>query len=513
MATLRPTINTNTYGFDYYEVAYTCLATQYPVFCGINFPALTFASDQAYRDTLPILLPPCTETTNANTLQFDIIIMDDSRAYDIITNNIGIEFYTKSWDDVRTLYTDLNIAHTYGVGVGGNYTNNIQDQQARSASWEAWWKLVMLNDVPIDEFNLMGVSYEISPVIINGKCDAVVGILYDSPFVNCAYSEPGPRLDSIKIDGRLIVPDSVDIMRNGSITVKGSDIFTMWKNGSMNITVNYSPFSEYFSYLATSIGISGNIDYSSCCIPINDINSDNNNWNMTATLNDSYRMEVIPIEVNTDNATVLLNVTQEFLDAMRANPELLNVSYILNYNIILTIDSNCLMDQVITAYKDSFVPCTPPLTYIKGYGIEFTNAQGFSNGSAFNALDTLNEIKKLIRQIYKSNYNCYARSLSINEVYGDVLLLTGKIFPTHGSECWILLKQVLRPLIVLNNVVTEENLKGFDMPITTTPISPIVELNEIIPTQTNAPQSSLSKMFTKSGNKLCVKLPSPLTYK
>jgi hypothetical protein len=76
-----------------------------------------------------------------------------------------------------------------------------------------------------------------------------------------------------------------------------------------------------------------------------------------------------------------------------------------------------------------------------------------------------------------------------------------------------LLKQVLRPLIVSNNIVTEESLKGFDMPSTSTPITPSVEVNQIIPTQASAPQTTLSQMFTKSSNKLCVKLPTPLTYK
>jgi len=234
---------------------------------------------------------------------------------------------------------------------------------------------------------------------------------------------------------------------------------------------------------------------------------------MTATLNNPYKMKAIPTIVNNDNATILLNITQEFFDAMRANPELLNVNYVLNYNIVLTVDSDCLMDQVINAYKYSFVPCTPPIKYIKGYGIKFTKAEGFSNGRVFNVLDTLNEIKKLIRQIYKSNYNCYARSLSINQIHGDTLLLTGRLFETHGSECWILIKQVLRPLIVSSNIVTEESLKGFDMPVASTSIASTVEVNEILPTQTISSQTSLSKMFTKSSNKLCIKPPTPLTYK
>lgn len=513
MSTLSPTINTNTYGFDYYEVAYTCLATQYPAICNINFPAVTFASDPIYRAALPTILPPCTETTIVNTLELDTIILDDSRAYDILTNNIGIEFYTKSWDDVRDLYTNLNEAHTYEVGAGGNYTNNIQDQQAISSSWITWWKLLMLNDIPIDEFNLMGVSYKLNPIIVNGKCDAEVIVEYVPPFDGCIYSTDGPRLDSIKIDGRLIVPDSIDITKIGTTVVKGSDIFTMCKNGSMNIIVTYEPFSDYFSNLATSIGISENIDFSPCCIPINDINPNIRNWNMTATLNDPYKMKAIPIEVNSNNATILLNITQEFFDAMRANPDLLNVNYVLNYTIILTVDSTCLMDKVIEAYRNSFVPCNSAITYIKGYGLKFINAQGFSNGNEFNVLNSLDEIKKLIRLIYKSNYNCYARNLSINEIYGDILTLTGKMFPTHGSECWILIKQVLRPKIVMNNIVTEESLKGFDMPTPTTQAAPMIEVNEILPLQVLTPQTSLSKMFTKSSNKLCVKLPTPLTYK
>jgi hypothetical protein len=95
MANLQPTIDSNFYGFDYYEVAYTSLATQVPVVGNFKFPNLTFANDPTYIKTLSSLqlANSATPTTidqlfSQDIASKDVITIKDVRANNIITNNI-----------------------------------------------------------------------------------------------------------------------------------------------------------------------------------------------------------------------------------------------------------------------------------------------------------------------------------------------------------------------------------------------------------------------------------------
>jgi hypothetical protein len=129
---------------------------------------------------------------------------------------------------------------------------------------------------------------------------------------------------------------------------------------------------------------------------------------------------------------------------MRNDPELLNTEFTLYWNINLTTDGACLANLLIDKYIHVFYPYyrNLQLYYLPKCGIIFDDALGYSD-AAINALD---EMKILIRYLFNS-YNCYAREVSKNNEYGDIIRISGNLYNEHGSECWIQLKQVLRPTI------------------------------------------------------------------
>ena len=629
MTSLNPTINTNFYGFDYYEVAYTALATQIPTLGNFKFPNLTFASGSAYLQalaTVPVNNAPCVEkvgqTFSQNVVNKDVITINDNRAYNVIPNNIGVEFYTQSWKDALDVCKEINTFHTWKVDVGGNYPNDSQRSKVRRLLWNKWWKNILYAKIDISDFFQLGLQHSLDEQFATTEniddfkawldtekvCDDTKALLIDmynnlpsevlsefndieeilgtplvpvgvyhiiekitakgtdadcySPYACLNSATPSditnlsdgkeeeecvtywlsatpetsalsegytplsgpcdgsvnisatdawtkyktitvrrPRFDFIKVNGRLIVPDLSIVTRNGISIVKAQDIFDAC-NTTYNLKINYTPFSQSFD-----------APYGECCVISGGLDK---NWTMTSTIDNPYGIQATPKDITDAEGDITLIIPQRFFSDMKSNPALLNSEFVVDWNIKLKVSGECLVQKIIDTHIASFYPfCdSKKIYYQPGCGIIFNNAEGFTNGDTANALTSLNEMHELIRSLFNSTYNCYAREVSKTQIYGDILKIVGRFYDEHGSECWFVLKQVLRPTIAQDNIVTTEQLQGFNMPSssTTQPTVPTVATNQILPEPLPIPSVNLSNMF-KKGNKICTTLPTPLNYK
>lgn len=621
MADLKPTIKTNFYGFDYYEVAYTCLATQHPALGNFKFPSLTFASDSDYLSSLSsnVQDTPSAQTIgqifSQNIADRDVITINDVRANNVITNNIGVEFYTETWKNALDLCKDINTFHTWSVGVGGNYANEDQRSKVRRSLWNKWWKTMLYAEIDVSEFFQMGLKhsleievmeketveqfkawleeqhvctetrelllsmYDSTPLTVNSEFNDIEEIYTEplvalgvyhaiekidvtstsagcfspygcpkgptaSDFTNMSQGTESeqcvtywltttpatsslssgytgfsgttcqamsgnwskyqsaslhrPRFDFIKINGRMMVPNETFVSRNGISIIRAQDLFDAC-NTIYDATVTYSPFTQSFES-----------PYGECCVVLG---GKDKNWVMNAVMKNPYNIQIMPKSVSDSEGTASLIIPSKFFTEMKSNPALLNQEFAIEWNVKLQVSGKCLADAIIQAHSNAFYPfCVDNTVYYQpNCGIIFNNVEGFTNGAEGNALVALNEMHDLVRRLFANIYNCYAREVSKTQIYGDLIKVTGRFYDEHGSECWFLLKQVLRPTIESPNTVTDDQLKGFNLPnvVTTTPT---VVTNQVLPNPTPTPSVNLSNMF-KKGNKICSTLPPPLKYK
>jgi hypothetical protein len=176
---------------------------------------------------------------------------------------------------------------------------------------------------------------------------------------------------------------------------------------------------------------------------------------------------------------------------LKSNPALLNEQFVLQWTINLTVSGECLAQSIIDNFIINFYPYNNgnQLYYQSGCGIILNNAQAYTT----TALSILNEMKITIKELFSSNYNCYARQLSQNNVYGDIIIGKGRFYNEHGSECAFLLKQTLRPIIKL--VDSEETSQE----ITTSNSSDTIKATDMVPSSTS---TSFSNLFKKLNNKI-----------
>jgi hypothetical protein len=402
---MNPTTNEN-YNYDFYEVSYTCLGTQYPNLNNSLFPNITFA-DQNYIDYVAQNYPNLLSDLQSRTK----LPVTSALAYDITPNNIGVEFYVKNWLDVTTVCKEINYDHTYNIDVG-NFVNISQETAARESLWNTWW--------------------------------ATLNTFIDTSSYVSSYV---PSLDFFNIYGRLIVPSSTYITKSGTSSILLSDINKSCKN-KYTFTVYFDSFSNTFI-----------APYGQYFIP-------NNNWTTTQSINSPYNLEIVCNTVTNNSATFTITIPQNLLADIKSNPSLLNTSFTFTYSIKITIDSTGLVNQIIQVYNPKFYPTNTTLSY--NQSIIFNNSQNISTGNIDNILTTINELKALIKTLF-INYNEYAQQVSITESYGDLLLFTGRFYDKHGSECSFLLKQVLKPTIIPTTIIEDESLKGFTTSTNETP--------------------------------------------
>jgi hypothetical protein len=162
MSTVTPTISSNFYGFDYYEVAYTCLAVQYPVVNSSTFPNITM-TDTKYREiasTIPVRNSPITQTVDelftTSLSSRDVLTINDPRANNVITDNIGVEFYTTSWENSIDLCNLINDTHTHYINIPGIYSSENQLILAKQTLWDEWWNSLLSMRVDLSDYYLMG---------------------------------------------------------------------------------------------------------------------------------------------------------------------------------------------------------------------------------------------------------------------------------------------------------------------------------------------------------------------
>jgi hypothetical protein len=306
-----------------------------------------------------------------------------------------------------------------------------------------------------------------------------------------------PRFDFIKLNGRLITPNETTISRNG-ITIITAKTLVDACNTAYDTSIDFIAFTEEFDS-----------PYNECCVILN---GKNKNWDLDLTIKNPYGIRAIPKSITNNTGEFSLVIPPKFFSDMKNNPEKMNTEFSIEWNAKLRVSGECLANKIIESYASSFYPYGNPnnVYYRSNLGIVFNNAEGFTNGNVSNALTSLNEMQALIRKLFINDYNCYAREISTTQYYGDIIKATGRLYDEHGSECWFILKQVLRPTIAPTNVFKEEQLKGFNLPTTT--ITPIVETNSILPQQESSHTLNLSNLFKKS-TKICPTLPKPLKYK
>lgn len=537
MSPITPSISGTTYGFDFYEAAYTCLGAQYPSVAkleGWEYPKIAFSTTSN-----PILSSNL--ATNIDLNGFYIILLNASVAHNILTNQIGVEFYTTSWKDAISLGKSINLQHT-----------NYGDEQ----KWNYWWKELVRQGVNLNDFYQLGISHTIETIssptkstfiswlekedvcpaaiarIINTyvgdvKDDDVLPIIYGiehvkiTPEDSCytpfpAIDEPTgdypcmkhPYIATMRLKGRIIVPPEGILVKYGSSILKAQDIFDNCSS-AYNMIINLT--EGEFEYL----GKPGYFD--AVNTPISE-----KNWTGKSIIGNPYGIEAIPMYLTSSEYTLQIRVPQTFFQQMRLYPEKLSETYNMLWQATITEKTEKFIKDVISKYVGCFgTGCDETkFKFVSDCGLIFENIEALIEDiNDENGEDPYNgayRLKKEIRQIFELNYNCYAREFSKAHEYGDLLQFTGRMYNKHGSEFWYILKQVLRPRIVRVPQVTEEVLGGFTMPNETFE-PPLVQSNDIIPTTTTQyieeTKPKLSEQYTKDNNKICGTLPPNLKYK
>jgi hypothetical protein len=474
MSPVTPIINTNFYGFDYYEVAYTCVGVQYPVLGDVIFPNITF-SKAPYQELIAnISVKDCPTPQTVDQLfttslsSRSTITINDIRANNIIADNIGIQFYTTNWEDSLILCDEINNAHTLNISIDGSYATAEQLELAKEQNWDTWWNTLLSMKVDLTDYFQMGDTQ-----------------LYSG----------GSKRDSLNLVGRLIVPSHTIVSRSGVTTISAGDIFNACSN-NYTISIGYEAFTQYFES-----------PYGSCCIIQNDMQK---NWTISTSMSSPYNITITPLHMNDTNGQILLNIPSKFFDDIRSNPSLLNQQFTLQWTINLTVQGDCLANAMVDKYINTLYPYSNQgqLYYQPGCGIIFNNAQEYAS----TILATLDTMKTTIRSLFSTTYNCYVRLLSQTDMYGDIIIGKGRFYNHHGSECSFLLKQVLRPII--NVPTSNETTKGLTLP-NSNAVVPTIQTSTIIPTTLapNISPTTFSNLFKKTGNKLCQVLPTNLKYK
>lgn len=555
MHQLTPIINTNFYGFDYYEVAYTSLTAQFPAAGGVNFPNVTFANPNGYTSQVSgATLNGAASPTNVgnqllpNISSRDVIVINSNKIFNVMTNNMGIEFYTKSWKDAFSSCYYINNIHTYGTNINGSYSTAAQSQGARKIMADNWWYyLLSAGNTSLEDFNMMGLSHKVDTITDETKTNfitwmidhnvcpqvynkflttyasvgpneiistslsseiiSVNGPAYgneakDYPLSVFPCPQPArPRFDFIKTYGRLILPPETYIDFQDIYELSASEIYS---KGSLNFEIDVP--LDYYTMAIKGRFVDG------CYVPINDFVT--RNWVSEVSIDNVYGISAKPSALYKDYFTLSFDIPPAFFNAVQSDPSILNQILKIKWKFRITENSSCIALKLIEAYYNSFYPrgnADVKIKYVYNCGIVFENAEGFAD-EAFKAIE---EMKTSIREIFVNNYTCYARELSKTQEFGDIINITGRLYDAHGSECWMMLKQVLRPIIKLDNQVVEESLQGFDL--NKQAVAPTIENNKLIPDATNdyiqSTQTKLSSVFKKNGNKLCPTLPSNLNYK
>ena len=503
MSALTPTISSNYYGFDYYEVAYTCLGAQYPevAYACKNSPNQEMSNTCVNNSNCSEIATFNFPNISFKNPQRNVITINDIRANGVIPNSIGVEFYTKSYVDALDMCKSINYTHTH-IG--------------NSDLWYKWWKALLYSNVPLRDFFQLGLSHSLiqnymtpkneeqfiqwmidnevcgseqsrlinlynslstidSSSIIDNVMSPPVGVYLvienidtdpsESPNCVSPYNKHthhivencnslAPRFDFININGRFIIPDSTFVIRSGLMTINASDIFNSCGN-SFNIIITYNSFLNSFD-----------APYGACCA-IN--NGPFKNWVLDAKMDNPYGITFIPRNMNDASGQIDLVIPHEFYVAMQKDPTLLTQQFKFEWSLKLIVSGECLAQTIIDEFRSSGMPysiCDETcMYYLQGCGIVLHNMEGFSNGTPSNAFESLYQIKRIIRYLFENTYNCHARDLSVTQAYGDLIRVVGRLEDAHGSECWFLLKQVLRPTIELPS---SQNLDGFSQPNTNT---------------------------------------------
>jgi hypothetical protein len=335
-----------------------------------------------------------------------------------------------------------------------------------------------------------------------------------------------PRLDSIRAYGRMIIPDRIKKVRNGtfqttSAAISGSRVFSIDVPYGFNVTeLIAAPYGEAFTPTPSTVSPSGNWTIQTSVV--SDMwNFDNTHFGPVSAEDEQFNMEI--------------KVPMKLVQDLRNDPSLGSEVITINWTGEFIAETENIFGYLNTIYFDDlYSSCengsTEKVKYIPGIGIIF-DVQSFSNGD-LTVQENLINCKNDILAIY-DNYFDYAKKYSVFAEYGDILTIHGRYINTHGSEFFATSKQVLRPqsyavgndqdieIVNLNAIVTADEAKAcsdgklYNADALTEPcdVEANIFQNNQVPIQNSSTSVSLSSKLNRLNGKICSILPPNFSVK
>ncbi len=336
-----------------------------------------------------------------------------------------------------------------------------------------------------------------------------------------------PRLDALRAYGRLIIPDKITKVRDGTYTItaadiSGSSIVSIDVPYGFNVTTDFILPQYGYGFTPTPSTPSTTGNWVMDTIVSSDMwTFDNTHYGVSAAYDDYFTIQIkVPLSLRTRVATDPSLGSQE-----------INIAWVGKFinrtENIYPILKSLYFDNLWTSCGQGG---TEKVKYIKGTGIIF-DVQSFANGDV-TVHGNINNCKSDILAIY-DNYYEYAANFSKVASYGDLINFHGRFIDAHGSEFFTTTRQVLRPqeyilngnqdleIINLNAIVTADEAKesangqvynADDLSVPDTSSPNIFQSNQV-PIQKSTTSVSLSSKLTKVNGKICSVLPSNITPK
>lgn len=399
------------------------------------------------------------------------------------------------------------------------------DSQLTSGGPEYWKTEYNYTNEGFEPYQITSVFFGIQNLKVdpNWSCENP----YDLPEPWTKYrSTERPRLDALRAYGRIIIPDKIIKVREGTYSITAADL-----SGSNIINVDVPYGFNVTTDLITS--------YGSGFAPSPSTPSVTGNWAIDTIVSSSLwtfdNTHFGVVSAYDDYFTIQIRVPLSLRTQVANDPTLGSQQIDIGWTGEFINRTETIYPSLKSAYFDSlYSSCGQgggeKVKYIKGVGIIF-DVQSFANGD-LTLHSNINSCKSDILSIY-DNYFEYAANYSKVASYGDIINFHGRFIDSHGAEFFTTTKQVLRPqeyilgdnedleIINLNAIVNADEAKACadgqvynadNLTIPCSSSSDIFQTNQV-PVQKSTTSVSLSSKLTKVNGKICPVLPPNITPK